>query len=363
LLCVIGLSLTAANGCRRPAADLPPSASRPTGEVAASQPATAGALPPFARYLAGLRICLDPGHGGDASRPNYKRGPTGLREAEVNLRVAGFLRELLEASGALVFMTRQADVALAGDDEDDLRLRAEVATRNNCDLFLSIHHNANDARPQANFTTVWYHADVDYSPAALDLGRYVATALVEELRLPEQAGVPVLSDYLIYPGKGFRVLRLARVPAILSEASFHTNAAEERRLADPEYNRREARALFTGLARYALGGVPRARLIEPAGRRVPTSGPAQVVFELDDGLRARKSWGWERRMILKDSILVRVGDGRWPYVYDEQSNRLLVALPTSRRPGPLLLGIQFENLFKHSNIRPWHEIQVVPGPG
>jgi hypothetical protein len=146
----------------------------------------------------------------------------------------------------------------------------------------------------------------------------------------------------------------------LCECSFHSNPQEERRLADPEYNRREARALFAGLARYALGGVPRARLIEPANGTVTTSGPAQVVIELDDGLRSRKSWGWQRRMILRDSIIVRVGDTRWPYMYDEQSNRLSLYLP-SREPGPMRIGVQFENLFKNSNTRPWLTLQVAPG--
>lgn len=321
-------------------------------------PSVEASLPPYARHLAGMRICLDPGHGGDGNRPNYKRGPTGLREAEANLRVALFLRDLLEASGATVIMTRRADVCLNADDEEDLRLRAEVANRSECDLLLSIHHNAGPA--QANYSSVWYHGNVDHSPASLDVARYLAAALMDELRLPDQLAVPVVSDELMYPRSGFRLLRLARVPAVVCECSFHSNPSEEARLRDPDYNRREARALFTGLARYALGGVPRAKLIEPANGTVPASGPAQVVVELDDGLRSRKSWGWDRRHILADSLVVRVGDTRWPYMYDEQSNRVSLYLP-SREPGPLRIGVEFENLFKHSNTRPWLTLRVKPG--
>lgn len=346
-------------GCRNRQEPVPvstDSSGQPSDVAPTVQP-----LPAYAKHLQGMRICLDPGHGGDANRPNFKRGPSGLREAEVNLRVAMMLRDMLEASGATVFMTRQTDVGLAGNDEDDLRLRAEVANKQGCDLLLSIHHNAND-RPQANFTTVWYHNEVDSSPASLDVAREIATALLDELRLPEQIGVPVLSDQLMYPKSGFRLLRLARVPAVLSEASFHSNLAEERRLGDPEYNRREARALFAGLARYALGGVPRMRLVKPADAHVPTSGPAQVTIDLDDGLRSRKSWGYKRRMILKDSIVVRVGDARWPFTYDEEADRVTVSLPTVRQPGQLMLGVQFENMFKHSNTMPWQELRVVDYP-
>lgn len=339
-------------GCRESPPETPP------GPPVASAPVVDPSLPPYVRHLAGMRICLDPGHGGDAHRPNYKRGPTGLREAEVNLRVALILRDLLEASGAVVFMTRREDVCLHPKDDEDLRLRAEVANRNNCDLLLSIHHNAGP--PEANYSSVWYHGDVDHSPASLDVGRHVAAALMDELRLPQQLEVPVLSDRLIFPRSGFRLLRLAQVPAILCESSFHSNPEEEERLRDPDYNRREARALFTGLARYALGGIPRAILIEPADGTVPASGHAEVVFELDDGLRSRKGWGWDRRMILKDSIIVRVGDTKWLYTYDEQSNRVSFYLP-DREPGSLRIGVQFENLFKHSNTRPWHTLQVRQG--
>ena len=47
--------------------------------------------------------------------PNHNRGPTGLREAEVNLRVAEFLRAFLAETGATVTLTRAADVYLDPD--------------------------------------------------------------------------------------------------------------------------------------------------------------------------------------------------------------------------------------------------------
>ena len=351
----VGLSMTCLRGGSE-SESASTSGSTPSSSVWPKDAGRSDQAVPFAKHLAGMRICLDPGHGGDANRPNYKRGPTGLREAEVNLRVALVLREMLRANGAIVFMTRENDRALADDNAEDLQRRAEVANRNNCDLFLSIHHNASD-RPTANFVSVWYHDDVDHSPASLDVAREVSAALMAELRLPDQLGVPILSDKLIYDS-GFRVLQQARVPAILTEASFHSNLEEEERLRDPEYNRREARAIFTGLAHYALGGVPRIRLISPANGRVSASSASQVVIELDDGLRSRKSWSWERRMILRDSIIVRVGNEPWPFNYDEKTDRVTLSLPSDCKPGVLELNVQFENMFKHSNTQPRLTLQV-----
>lgn len=314
-------------------------------------------LPPYAKYLEGVKICLDPGHGGRADRRGYKRGPTGLREAEVNLRVATFLGEFLEASGATVVMTRTEDVYLHQADKEDLRLRARVADENDCDLFLSIHHNAS-GREAANFSSVWYHGEVDHSPASLDIARCVSTALVDELDLPEHLGCPVLSDSQMYPGSGFAVLRHARVPAVLSEGSFHSNPEEEKRLRDPEYNRREAFALFVGLTRYAYHGIPRARLIEPADGVVAAKGSRKLVIELDDGISSRRGWGWERRLILRDSIVVRIGDKKVSFDYDEQVSRLTVRLPTGLKPGPVSCNVQFQNLFKNSNTRPMADLKI-----
>ncbi len=331
-------------------------------------------IPPYAKFLAGVRICLNPGHGGDAHRRGFKRGPTGVREAEMNLRVAQYLREFLVRCGAEVRLTREDDIELSYEQ------RAEIANRWPADLFVSIHHNAIDNRPQANYTTVWYHDGVDARPSNLDLARYLCGGLYDTLALPQITDVPLKSDLLMYE-RGFAVLRHARVTAALTESAFYTNPEQEQKLRSPAYNLLEAYGLLLGLARYAAAGLPRARLLEPlpAGSR-PTAtatsqpvglplmhdltvrlprGARRLVFELDDGLRSRKSWGWQRTMILRDSVAARL-DGsplRTRFSDDGQRYRLVVDLPRRLRPGRHTLRLHFENLFKNSVIHP--EFQVV----
>jgi N-acetylmuramoyl-L-alanine amidase len=105
-------------------------------------------IPPYAKFLEGVKICLDPGHGGDAHKRGYKRGGTGVREAEVNLRVAKYLREFLVTAGAEVLLTRAADVDVS------LAERAAIANEWDADLFISLHHNAIGNKPHVNYTTV-----------------------------------------------------------------------------------------------------------------------------------------------------------------------------------------------------------------
>ena len=84
---------------------------------------------PAEKYLKGWVIVLDPGHGGKADVEGYKRGPTGVREAEMNLRVAKLLRRLLEDAGVEVLLTREGETSAAADDrlKDTHKRRAEIA--------------------------------------------------------------------------------------------------------------------------------------------------------------------------------------------------------------------------------------------
>ena len=310
-------------------------------------------IPPYAKFLAGVRICLNPGHGGDAEKRAFKRGPTGVREAEMNLRVAKYLREFLLEAGAEVLLTREDDIELSYEQ------RAAIADEWNADLFLSLHHNAIDNKPQANYTTVWYHAGVDYRPSNLDLARYLCEGLYDALAISKITDVPLKSDLLMYPD-GFAVLRNATVTAALTESSFYTNPEEEQRLRDPAYNLREAYGLFVALAKYALAGLPRATLMEPADGIVRRASSSRLVFELDDGLRGRRAWGHEHTLILRDSIAVRMDGNQVPFEFQDDGERytLTVDLPDEMPPGGRAVEVQFQNLNKNSVLNPHFWIMI-----
>lgn len=306
-------------------------------------------IPPHAKFLAGVKICLDPGHGGDAHKAGFKRGPTGVREAEMNLRLARFLRDCLTASGAEVRLTRDSDVDL------DLAARAAIANEWGADLFVSLHHNAVD-NEKTNYTSVWYHADVDSRPSNLDLARYLCQGLYTALALPNLTTVPLKSDQLMYK-TGFGVLRAARVTACLTESSFYTDPAEEQRLRRPDYNLREAYGLYRALVDYVYAGLPRATLVSPAANSAGAT-VDQLVFQLDDGLRGRKSWGHDRSMILADSIVIRLEGTRLDHEFDAKTYRLVAKLPRPLNPGEHRISIQFMNMNKNSVLNPDFTIHV-----
>jgi N-acetylmuramoyl-L-alanine amidase len=78
-------------------------------------------------------IILDPGHGG---RDPGAIGYGGIREKDVNLAVSLRIRQILQARGVRVLMTR------SGDTFPSLHQRADLANRTPNSIFISIHAKA-----------------------------------------------------------------------------------------------------------------------------------------------------------------------------------------------------------------------------
>ncbi|MDI7246622.1 MAG: N-acetylmuramoyl-L-alanine amidase [Bacillota bacterium] len=177
--------------------------------------------------LQGVKIFIDPGHGGP--EPGAI-GPSGLREADVNLRVATALRNcLVEYGGATVKMSRTGDV--------DVSLGERTAAANywGADRFLSVHHNASYNQGY-NATEVYAYTYADWT--ALDLRNKVHRRLVAGLGLPD-GGARTANFY---------VLRNTWMPAILTEASYISNPYQEARLKDMGYTWREGYYIYLGVA-------------------------------------------------------------------------------------------------------------------
>ena len=91
-------------------------------------------------------IVIDAGHGG---MDGGAVGTTGLLEKDVNLKVAVFLKELAEADGKKVVMTRETDTSLHTTDSakirnqkrSDLENRKKLLQENSNGVFVSIHMN------------------------------------------------------------------------------------------------------------------------------------------------------------------------------------------------------------------------------
>mgnify|MGYP000870290625 CR=1 FL=1 len=189
----------------------------------------------------GLRVILDPGHGG---LDPGALGPSGSKEKDVVLDISLRLRDLLAAVGCEVYMTRDEDRYVEFPE------RVRLAKEGKGDVFLSIHANAFRFQ-EACGTETFYHPDKQSSRL---LAEALQTSLMKELGRTDR-GVKTRRD--LY------VLRESSIPTALVEVAFINHPDEEKLLLDPEFRQRCAQALFEGLSHYfreragrSLGPVP-----------------------------------------------------------------------------------------------------------
>lgn len=301
-------------------------------------------IPDYARYLEGITVCIDPGHGGDASQIGYKRGPSGNRESESNLRLSRYLRDFLTACGAKVLMTRDSD------KDVPLTHRTAIANQHQADIFISIHHNWSP-RYTSQATTIWYHATADYNPASMDLGRYIFQEFTQEVALREvDKAMGLKSDYLMYENAGFAVLRTLapEIPGVLCELAYFSNLETELKMRNSDFLQQEAYGVFLGIAKYFYAGVPHWKIISPDTKSPVRSPVTELAIQVYDGLEARKEWGYGTRIFHRH--LIAELDGKpVPFTMDEKKGILRIALSTPLSTGRHSLQLWIININKNHN--------------
>ena len=199
-------------------------------------------------------VVIDPGHDLRANSATEPIGPgsstmkikdgggthgvvSGLREADLNLRVALRLRTLLERTGMRVVMTR---TRTAGASIGNIA-RARIANREGAALFLRIHADGS-TDPSARGTHTLYPAlRKGWTDDVYDESRRAARIVQRELRAA--LGFP---DRGLQERSDFTGFNWANVPVILVEMGFMTNPTEDRLLATSAYQQRAAIGLCHG---------------------------------------------------------------------------------------------------------------------
>ncbi|AFY31368.1 N-acetylmuramoyl-L-alanine amidase [Calothrix sp. PCC 7507] len=173
-----------------------------------------------------LLVVIDPGHGGkDSGAP----GIGGLLEKDVVLPIGRRIAAILQQNGVQAVLTRDADFFV------ELQGRVDIAQRVNATLFVSVHANSVDARPDVNGLEVYYY-DSGY-----DLANVVRQTILNEIGTIKDRGTRKARFY---------VLRKSAMPSILVETGYMTGREDNPRLASPEYQNRMADAIARGILKY-----------------------------------------------------------------------------------------------------------------
>ena len=188
-------------------------------------------------------VVVDAGHGGEDG------GATGVHgelEKDINLAIALELQRLLEQHQFQVVMVRDWDTDLADQNlptvaqrkRSDLQQRLRLVEESGGCVLLSIHQNF-FTESQYSGAQVFYSAN---DPRGEALAEAIRASITETLQ-PENTRQNKV-------GEGVYLLEQCQVPAVLVECGFLSNPEEAAALADPDYQKRMAQAIYNGLVRY-----------------------------------------------------------------------------------------------------------------
>ena len=185
-------------------------------------------------------VVIDAGHGAD---DGGKVGINGAVEKDINLIIALRVKELLDAQGVDVVMTRENDAGLypkTGDNRKirDMQKRVELINKERPALTVSIHQNSYTEESISGAQTFYMTGSEEGKRAAEILQEQMITTLTpDKERVAKENG----SYYLLKHVDG---------PIVIAECGFLSNAKEAELLCDEEYQEKVAWAIHLGILRY-----------------------------------------------------------------------------------------------------------------
>jgi N-acetylmuramoyl-L-alanine amidase len=216
------------------------------------------------------RVVLDPGHGG---HDHGTTGRSGVVEKELVLDVSKRLGKLIEERlGAEVVFTRTDDTFIHLED------RTRIANEQRADLFLSIHANSSPYKTVSGTETYYLsftssRADMEVAArenAGSQRSIHELSDLLRKIALQDKAEesrefaarIQASAYELAVQANGkirnrgvkkapFVVLIGAKMPSILTEIGFVSNAREELLLKQGDHRQKIAEALYKGIYQYA----------------------------------------------------------------------------------------------------------------
>ena len=247
-------------------------------------------------------MVLDPGHGGRYPHDGA-HGRKGLVEKNVALAVSNKTKELLEAAGATVVLTREGDVDVP------LSERVRIANEAGADVFLSIHCNSMEMREDRKVTrgVETYFLSPDPTDAEARMLAQLENGGPDAVPLPKASTQVegILNDLALGQARNdsaalaafiqrqvihgtraqsrgvrqapFLVLSGTKMPSALVEIGFISHPQEGRNLGRDKYQARIARALADGVRDFADKVLARRLFAQVKPQPAPPPPPVTVA--------------------------------------------------------------------------------------
>lgn len=188
-------------------------------------------------------IIVDAGHGGEDGGAVSNDG---VSEAEINLKIALKLQQLLEQSGSNVVLTRSDNNAIYDVDKktlrdkknSDIRNRVKIGNGSLADIFVSIHLNKIPENQYYGWQTFFKDGNED--------GKRLATCIqnnLNETMQKENKRTPLKINNVY-------IIKHVEIPTVIVECGFLSNSEEEKQLQQEEYQTKLAWGIYNGIMEY-----------------------------------------------------------------------------------------------------------------
>lgn len=215
-----------------------------------------------------MRICIDPGHGGnDAGIQAF-----GLMEKNINLDIAVKLKNFLEKENVEVILTREKDETVEPED------RISIVNESGADYVISIHCNGGPVSAKGVETIFGYESEE---------GRKLAQNILKEI---SKLDITRRRAYYKLNAKRedyYYIIREAKPVSVIVETAFITNPSDNHMLSQNSYRKRIANAIATGIFNSKNINVERVHWAQKYFSRIKEDG---LVTD-DHPLDARVTWG------------------------------------------------------------------------
>lgn len=208
-------------------------------------------------------IVIDPGHGG---MDGGAVGTAGISEKDINLAIGLAIKELAEADGWRVVMTREEDRGLYtgvkndGTEQmeiqgkrtirslktEDLKERKRIVEKTEPVMAVSIHLNSFKQDPSVHGAQTFY-------PSAAQEESVVENSklLAERIQAQLVEGIDDGTDRVPLGKKDVMLFKNPSVPMVIVECGFLSNRAEEQRLCGQEYQKKIAELIYNGMMEFS----------------------------------------------------------------------------------------------------------------
>ncbi|HBY21701.1 MAG: hypothetical protein A2Y24_03080 [Clostridiales bacterium GWE2_32_10] len=185
-------------------------------------------------------IIIDAGHGGIDAGTSGKLKKT---EQVINLEIAKKLQQYLEQGGAYVVLTRADENGLYDKNaknkkRSDFAKRKDIINNSHADIIISIHQNY-FSESKYSGAQVFYKAHCEVSK---DIAKCIQSEFKNILNKNNNRIEKESSEYYLFKN--------SKIPIILLECGFLSNANEEVKLNNSEYQENIAWAIYKGVLIY-----------------------------------------------------------------------------------------------------------------